>query len=175
MVDDKRQYLRIHIPGLIVKYNIIDTDENTLWLPRRHQIYTMIPEGIEDLEPVFQVILDRLERIENKIDHLLQWVGRGFDHKIFQYEDPIVDISGGGISINTKTDLEVGMLLELCIMSKIGDLSPIFAIGRVCRVVKEKNNNVVGIEFEDIYEEDRQAIVRMVFHAERKLRRKKQD
>ncbi len=192
--DERREYLRIRVPGLIARYNVLDTDDALLFLPRRQQTYTVSPEGEEELEPVFQLILEKLERLELKIDHLLQWVGRGEDRKAFQYTHPVVDISGGGISLWSDAPLEVGKLLEICILSEIGEMPPLFVIGRVCWIKEEetgaptlsshlllhpplvegaRQQRFVGVEFEDIYEEDRQTIVRMVFHAERKYRKER--
>ncbi len=167
--EDKRNYLRINIPHLKVKYNVLSKDKNAV-LPRKRACYQLSPEDEADIEPVFKVILDKLESLEIKVDYLLKWLGKKEGEKPFQYEADVVDISGGGLSCKAGEKLEEDTMLELCITSEVGDTAPIFAIGRVCWT---KDDNLVGICFEDIYEEDRQVIMRMIFHAERKLRKEK--
>ncbi len=167
--EDKRSYLRINIPHLKVRYNVLSKDKSAV-LPRRRAVYQLSPDEEADIDPVFKVILDKLENLEIKVDYLLKWLGREKGEKPFQHEADVIDIGGGGLSFKADEKLEEETMLELCITSEVGDTAPIFAIGRVCWT---KDDNMVGICFEDIYEEDRQAIMRMIFHAERKLKKEK--
>jgi len=174
--DEKRSYLRMAVPGLKVRYNVFETEifNAVPRLPRPKEAYTLLPNGGETLEPVFQLMLERLERIEMKLDYILRMMGRGVEERLFQYESMVQDISGGGLSFTHHESISTGKYLELCVYSAVGDMSPIFAVGKVCRVeFKEKEKcYLLGVEFSDIYEEDRQTIIRMVFDVERKLRRR---
>jgi len=174
--DEKRSYLRMVVPGLKVRYNVFEAEAviGMPRLPRLKEAYAILPNGDEDLEPIFQLMLERLERIEMKIDYLLRMMSRGVEEKLFQHESIVVDISGGGLSFTHRESISTGKYLELCIYSDVGDMSPIFAVGKVCRVeFKDKEKcYLLGVEFSDIYEEDRQTIIRMVFDIERKLRRR---
>ncbi len=174
--EDKRNYLRIHIPHLKVKYNILP-DNQKAFLPRKKTAYQLSHDEEAELDPIFRVLLDKLESLELKVDYLLKWLGKDGRDKPFEHEAEIIDISGGGLSFHSEQPLKENTMLELCIMSDIGEMSPIFAIGRVCWSKAESNKditkNIVGICFEDMYEEDRQTIMRMIFHAERKLKKKK--
>ncbi|MEJ5300859.1 MAG: PilZ domain-containing protein [Thermodesulforhabdaceae bacterium] len=173
--DEKRSYLRMPIPGLKVKYNIVGTEGILIpRLPRPRDAYTMLPENIENIEPIFQLMFERLERIEMKLDYLLRMMSRGGQEKIFKYDSAVIDISGGGLSFTHCQGLSVGDVLELCIYSTAGEITPIFAVGKVCRVEYKDDGKycLVGVEFSDIYEEDRQLIIRMIFDTERKSRRR---
>jgi len=164
------------VPGLRARYNVLETEALTTVprLPRLKEAYTILPNGDEELEPIFQIMLEKLERIEMKLDYILRMMSRGVEQKLFQHDSIVIDISGGGLSFAHPENISTGNYLELCIYSTIGDMSPIFAVGKVCRVeFKDKEKcYLLGVEFSDIYEEDRQIIIRMVFDAERKLRRR---
>lgn len=177
--EQERAFFRIHIPGLIVRYNILPECGKKFFLPRKcQQFIPSLPDG-SDLQPVVRIVLEKLDRMEEKIDRLLLWLGGGREgDKVFQFESNIEDIGGGGLSFYTDVPLKKNTCLELCIVSCVGDMPPILAIGRVRWQKPETQSGSktllynVGVAFEDMYDEDQKMLMRMIFQAERKQRRK---
>ncbi|HDL89537.1 MAG TPA: PilZ domain-containing protein [Thermodesulforhabdus norvegica] len=174
MTTDRRDYLRIHIPYLHVHYNILPEDVTPV-LPKRHKTGKLTADEEANLEPIYRVLLEKLENLETKVDYLLKWLGKAREDKPFDEKAEVINIGGGGLSFRTSRKIEEGTFIELCISSEVGEMVPIFAIGRVCWVEKNPENAdrpwTVGICFEDILEDDRQIIMRMIFDAERKQKR----
>ncbi|SFM42849.1 PilZ domain-containing protein [Thermodesulforhabdus norvegica] len=177
--EKEREFFRIHIPGLIVKYNILPKTEGRYFLPRRHHhSKPLLPEDSE-LQSELEILFERLDRLETKIDYLLHWLGRGTGEKIFQFESEVTNIGGGGISFISPVPLEVNTFLELCILSIVGDMPPILAIGKVCwqKMSSDRSKEAsysIGVCFEDIYAEDQQTLMRMIFQAEIQQRKRRE-
>lgn len=86
------------------------------------------------------------------------------------------DLSGGGLCIATMEKLENGKIFEFVL--DLAGRGEIEFIGRVVRVIKTydgdefKYKYQIGISFEKIEEKDREEIIRYIFFAQRKLRKK---
>lgn len=84
------------------------------------------------------------------------------------------DISGGGILFGCDHPLNIGDMLETFIY--IGDNQTVVAVGRVVRAVEQsaasKYRYVVGLEFENIRENERDKIIKYIFNQQRELRTK---
>lgn len=178
MKDKKeREFFRIHVPGLIVRYNLLPRTEGRYFLPRRRRPgKPVVPEDSE-LQPEFELLIERLDRLETKIDYILHWLSKGSKEKMFEFEAEVANIGGGGLSFFSPVPLEEDTFLELCILSIVGDMPPILAIGKVCwqKASKDRSGKPsynVGISFEDIYDEDHEVIMRMIFQAEIQQKRR---
>jgi c-di-GMP-binding flagellar brake protein YcgR len=89
-----------------------------------------------------------------------------------------VDISGGGLSLllPEKHAFSEGMLVKLYIAYYLQKSGPGFleAAGSIVRLVKNERNrkHTASIEFVEIHEKDRQAIIRFCFERQREQRKK---
>lgn len=172
---NNREYLRVRIPELAVLYNELPAGSSPpffLGFGERKEP-SVEREGIAD-DPVVSAILESLGKLESKVDRILGYLERqGALKPAYAYQGQVVDISGGGLSFATLSLHPVGAYLELCLMPQVGDPRPIYAVGKICWVepASEKSDlkaHHVGVRFVEIDEVDRQAIIRLVFHMQRR-------
>ncbi|MEN6485414.1 MAG: PilZ domain-containing protein [Syntrophobacteraceae bacterium] len=173
---ENRDYLRVRIPDLAADYNVLPAGgSRPLLIGFGKRTVPLRADNAAEDESPSNALLMTLHRIETKLDRVIGYVERG-GGKPYRHRAEIFDISGGGVSLRAETLQPVDTLLDLCIFPRYGDPRAVFAIGRVCGVREEQDENgcpveVMGVEFAEIAEEDRDAIVRFVFQAERKLKR----
>ncbi len=178
----EREYLRIKINGLGIYYNILPDQESApvmVGLGERESFSATSSDSIRlsiDEENAFQkLVLRYLDRLEAKLDELLHTAARDRIGKSYQFSGDVVDIGGGGISFKTVEPLPVGVLLDFCLAARYGNPRPVFAVGDIAWIedLPEENGEnryLLGVQFSQINEDDRKAIVRLVFQTERKQR-----
>lgn len=84
-----------------------------------------------------------------------------------------VDISGGGVQLAVKEEMEEGDLLYLKINMPGDKEEPIWTLGSVRRFIpagETNTKNLVGIKFEKIAERDRDRLIKYIFDKMRKQR-----
>jgi len=172
---NNREYLRVRIPELAVLYNELPAGSSPpffLGFGERREPPAQRDIPVED--PALAAIMDSLATLESKVDRILGYLERqGTVKPPYVHQGQVVDISGGGVSFATLSLHPVGAYLELCLIPQVGDPRPIYAIGKICWVepAPEKAGSEahhVGVKFVEIEETDRQAIIRLVFHLQRK-------
>ncbi|MGQ9485450.1 MAG: PilZ domain-containing protein [Desulfosoma sp.] len=170
-----REYLRVRIPELAVWYNELPVGSSPpFFLGFGERTKPSVErEGMAD-DPVVSVILESLGKLESKVDRILGYLERqGALKPAHAYQGQVVDISGGGLSFSTLHLHAVGAYLELCLMPRVGNPRPIYAVGKICWVEPSSESSGlqahhVGVRFVEIDEADRQAIIRLVFHMQRR-------
>jgi hypothetical protein len=177
-----REYLRIKVMGLKVHYDVLPENNCapilTGGFEKRAPVFgaDRVREKLGEQDAFQHFVVECLERIESKLDLLIGLKEREEAGKSYRFYGEVVDLGGGGISLKTLTPPDVGSALDLCLFARYGDPRPIYAVGTVCWVEDHKDEKgepytLAGVEFAQINEDDRKAIVRLVFQTERKLRR----
>jgi len=170
----ERDYFRIRVHGLKVHFNLLPEGQDAPVTVSFSRKVSSLPREKSEPEDAFQdYVLSLLHRLEAKMDRLTGYLERGQGGMPYRLHGDVVDISGGGLSFSSPVACEVGSLLDMCIFPSYGNPHPIFAIGKVCWVDPKADesgdeSHVLGTEFIEIHEEDREAIVRMVFQSQRK-------
>ena len=176
MKMQNRRFLRVGIPKLRAHFNVLPPGGGLplfVGFGKRSN-----PKGVDETgeDHSFQgSVVTALNRIEAKLDRVIGYVERG-GGKPYRFQAEVFDISGGGLALRSDDVQPIGAVLDLCIFPEYGDPQPVFAIGRICSVREERDEadtpvEIMGLEFIEIAEEDRDAIVRLVFQAERRQKR----
>ncbi|WP_448383072.1 PilZ domain-containing protein [Desulfosoma sp.] len=172
---NNREYLRVRIPELAVLYNELPAGSSPPFFlgfgdRREAQAESEVP--VED--PALGAVMESLAVLEGKVDRILGYLERqGTLKPPYAHQGQVVDIGGGGVSFATLSFHPVGAYLELCLVPQVGDPRPIYAVGKICWVEPASEEcgsaaHHVGVQFVEIEEADRQAIIRLVFHLQRK-------
>lgn len=86
----------------------------------------------------------------------------------------VEDVSGGGLRLETETQLELGDLLDIYL--DLPNKDKVIALGKVVRVFPKPSAKPelfsIGVFFEFIEERDRDKIMRFIFEKQRELRQK---
>jgi hypothetical protein len=178
MTKVEREYLRIEVNGLKSYFNLLrEQDSRSLFLhfPEKRTIPAADMEGNDVSYKEF--VLSSLQRLENKIDFLIRQLHREQFGKPYEFQADVSDIGGGGLNLSSKVSFPVGTLLDLCVFAEYGNSFSIYAIGKVQRVEKrpskaEEVNYSIGVQFVEINEEDREALLRTIFKLDRKQKRR---
>ncbi|MBC7357761.1 MAG: PilZ domain-containing protein [Desulfacinum sp.] len=172
---NNREYLRVRIPELAVLYNELPQDQEPpffLGFGPRGESAGLHETDTDD--PFAREVMETLVRLESKMDRLLGYLEKQSGLRpSYAYQGRVVDISGGGLSFATVSLHSVGSHLELCLLPQVGDPRPIYAVGKICWVEPAAESgdpaaHVVGVQFVEIDEADRQSIIRLVFQLQRK-------
>jgi hypothetical protein len=178
---DERDYFRARLPGIAVMYNIIPAEAG---VPRSLALFTRTSPpgstpGFNDDDPFQRHVVTVLARLTAKLDRLIGYYERNQGGSGYAFTSEALNVSGGGVSLSGSFRHPADTLLDLCLLCQYGVPHAIFALGRV-RWVRELVSDsrefryVSGVEFVEIGEDDRELIVRMVFHAERQQRQQEQ-
>lgn len=174
-----RDYLRVNVTGLKIRYNRLPSDDSSsLYLDFGKRKSALPHESGLEADSFQSAMASTLNRLEVKLDELLGYMERVRHGMEYQHVGTVEDIGGGGLRVRSPLACPVGALLDLCIFAEYGNTRPVYAIGRVCWLKDRKAENeaddsavsLLGIEFVEINEDDREALVRMVFHVERNRR-----
>lgn len=118
-------------------------------------------------------LMDRLDRIEKKLDQLLQAQGLSVEKpQEANYETgECIDLSGSGLLFNSQWAMGKGWFLKLLI--EVPDSPPVsvVALGRVVRVVQLPDSPLyeTACHFEAINEEDREELIAYIFKRHREV------
>lgn len=189
--DDRRQYFRIK-HSLFMSYECLsqnkqfNTEEkqervtepksqpSIHMLKELHKIEEENSLFITELKSEQSTSVDYIKQLNQKIEKLNQFIIKNLD---LEYSQRIeVDLSGGGIRFESKTALKVEQLLtmELILMPEYHN---VLTLGKV--VICKKNQNKfydIAVNFEQIKEADRDAIIKHIFQIQSKqLRQDKLD
>ena len=142
-------------------------------------------EGEVDFDPVLVKILFYLDQKIDKVISNQEKIIEKFDTveevKDLSAAGECVDISGSGVNMLVTEELNQGSLLELKIEPHINPPIQIILLGKLSRICqsKDKDNNAfeVSITFTAINEDDRESLIKYIFHRQRELisSRKKSD
>ncbi|MFQ5894964.1 MAG: PilZ domain-containing protein [Nitrospinota bacterium] len=132
-----------------------------------------IAERETGLDPL---LLRMFERIERKLDQILEIQLKGKDHrKSSGWENAAcVDISGGGVRFTARWPASVGTYLKLVLpLPRIHPVT-VVAAGRVVRAVKMSDAAEgafwdMACQFDAIHEDDREEIIGYNFERHRQL------
>ncbi|MBP7146369.1 MAG: PilZ domain-containing protein [Acidobacteria bacterium] len=118
-------------------------------------------------------ILDRLERLEAIVDRIAERVGAEGDEQGNWLDGNTVALSGSGLGLWATVRIPDGTPIELE-LSLPGDPSAtVRALGRIVTLILPDGDTVpvgrfhLGVAFEAIHEQDREAIVRYTFRVQR--------
>lgn len=127
------------------------------------EILTQVDRALPDVDPALIGWLDRLER---KLDRLLDHHGLAAHHALDERERVTVELSGSGLSFPSETALEAGtaVLVEFELPE-----TPIRRVRCLTRVVQgsDRGDGRVGVSFETIRLVDRDAVVRHTLAVQR--------
>jgi len=149
----------------------------------RGETVSLAPPAAAQATPgtVSAAILSQLERIERKLDRLLnaQSAGPAQDKEKSLEEGQCTDLSGSGILFTSRWAMGKGWFLKLVVDVPEPQGFSVVALGRVVRVDQEPNGNlyVTACQFDSIHEEDREELIAYIFKRHRELaqRRRGQD
>ncbi len=130
----------------------------------------------EELGHIDPFILNALIDINIKINLIISIISSGGQKNIFNSTPVEANLSEGGIGFTTTEDVSEGDVLEIKMILPAFPIAIIKTVGRVVRVdsLPEGQGHTVGIQFENIKEEDQEKIVRYLFKKQREwLRIKK--
>jgi hypothetical protein len=127
-------------------------------------------------------ILAQLDRLERAVTRIADAMRVDLTDAGAWVEGETVNLSGAGLGAHVTQRIEQGSLVELE-MTLLGDPTIVLrAVGRVVSLVHPDGRTLpvgrfhLGIAFDAIHEEDRQALVRYTFKLQREqLRRRKSD
>lgn len=169
-IENKREYSRVdaYIP---IEYQLIKPERKDA-LRSRLAGDSILAEFKSLPNPDDQLIAQWLQSINSKLDEIIRMLTlqyNGFDRLSIMK----VNISGGGMSLNTKETFAPGDVLEIKVM--LGQQVPIalFLYGEVIEVPKPHTEYNTSTQFINTDDFIRDEIIRFVFETEREILREK--
>jgi hypothetical protein len=126
-----------------------------------------VPPEVEDI-----VLSEWLKMLNSKLDAILASIASR-DEGVPIISQKKVNISGGGLSFDTKEKFNAGDVLEMKIMLPISPGSILYAYGEVVDVRIAGNYYHTAVKYISIDDEIRDEIVKFVFKTQRDILRKK--
>ncbi|MDL1970013.1 MAG: PilZ domain-containing protein [Candidatus Desulfofervidaceae bacterium] len=189
-IEEKRNYLRID-DYLVFEYKILTPEEYV----QEKELFFKQSSGVEKIKlkypflplPFFgekmkedktegsdleEIFLSLLVGINEKLDNLLQLTGHEQSSKeTLLFKKPCwANISGAGIRFYTEQPLPPESFLKIRILLPLFSSFTITTLGQVVRVEKkEKMPYEVAVNFTDIHEDDREALIHYIFVRQRRL------
>jgi len=126
-------------------------------------------------------ILSQLDRLERAVARIAESLKVDIHDAGVWMEGHTVDLSGAGLGVHVSERIDQDTLLEVE-MTLLGDPTIVLrAVGRAVSLVKSGESEIpvgrfhLGIAFDAIHEDDRQALVRYTFKLQREeLRRRRE-
>jgi len=192
--SDNRVAVRIH-DSFPIKYNIITQKEydrkESLYISRRTinrlagkrkeaEALSFDWSSIEDEEDFDPVLIKILFHLDQKIDKVLarqdkilkKITSQNHEKEIYETGE-CIDISGTGVNMLISENLSNETMLELNIEPPIHPAIQIIALGKIKRVCpsrdKEKSGYEISVVFTAINEDDRESLIKYIFHRQREL------
>ncbi len=185
---EKRQHIRIG-DTLVFEYCVLSEDEYR----QEKEIFYQQPSGVEKVKLKYpflslpfsgekveeqishsslnQVFLGLLVSINEKLENLLKIMAKSGNKKCSLHckEPAFINISGAGIRLITEEFMEPGTKLRIIFLLPIFPTFEIKALGEVVWTKPKENKYEVGINFLEIHEDDREALIYYIFRRQRKL------
>lgn len=177
-VDERRQYYR-NKNSVFVKFEQIDaedplepdTPEQDHRLESTHLLKSLgelIKENTsfsQSLESESQSTMNHLDYVNRQLIKLVDYVNTKFDLNFSELLE--VDLSGGGIRFESDTEMELKQRLKLQIVL-VPDYYNVSVKGSVvdCQPNSDRSRFYIAVNFEQISEFDRDAIIKHVFKSQ---------
>ncbi len=191
---NRRAYLRVEAP-LAIRYRLVDEAEafqirreieargappgagrgrSATRLDRRRTRSTISPDTAAT-QTLPSEVLRQLDRIEEKLDRILDQVGaprEGGVAGLGPRKVRHVDLSGSGMRFHIDEQAPSGSLLEVDVLVPLAPPVQVLTLVEVLRCTRASGDRgpwVFAGRFETIHEDDRAAIVRYTFDRQREL------
>lgn len=181
MGSERRKYFRIQ-DSVMIKYRIIqgamqDAEHRQLEINRVRienaravlfGIETEFHEQCERLAKEHPAMVGVLQILNRKINLLERVISTEIlmpsSTEFTQHETKFVNLSGGGLSVNSESPLSENANLEIDLIL-LPSHEPMRVFGRViyCSEI-ERGDYEIGIEFEEIRDQDRERLIQHVLH-----------
>lgn len=178
--DDRRQYFRIK-HSVFMTFEIVDEESavnkgqtiNSKSLPCIHLLKELngLMDGNEtvvtSLATLDSSVLTHLTNQNNKMSELSQYI---IENLALEYNEQVeVDLSGGGIRFTHHSQLPIEQALKIELVL-VPEYYSLIAYGKVvdCKKDADKEQFELAITFDQIQENDRDAIIRHIFMAQSK-------
>lgn len=181
----ERQYFRTSV-RLTVRYGE-DTDSARQAMAMDREMWSMQSRLEESARGVLEKqslpesmlpLMDVIRWMDFKLDMVLYHL-RMREHDLhFPHQLDIMDISGSGLGVAGVQALETGRRILLAVNLPNSPWRPLYAVGEVVRRDKreEADSDLVGINFVEIADADRERIIRFTFEQQRRqLARRSQE
>ncbi|MEE9911264.1 MAG: PilZ domain-containing protein [Deltaproteobacteria bacterium] len=168
--DDKREYSRVDV-YIPIEYRLVNPLRRDT-LRSRIAGESILAEFKNLPNPDDQLIAQWLQSINAKLDEIIRMMTLqhdGFDHLNIAK----VNISGGGMSLNTGESFSPGDVLEIKAMLGLKTPTALFLYGEVIEVTIHHDEYDTSVQFVNIDDFVRDEIIRFVFETEREILREK--
>ena len=169
-INDQRLYSRVdtYTP---LEYKIIDSQQKQ-FVRSRLAGESILAEFKSLPNHDDQIITEWLRTINAKLDEIIRMMT--IHHEGFNCLNMTkVNISGGGISLNTGKSFSAGDILEIKIMLSMQKPVALFLYGEVVEITKPPNEYDTSVQFIGIDDFIRDEVIRFVFETEREILREK--
>ncbi len=130
-----------------------------------------------DFDPVLVKILfymdQKMDKIITNQEKILNKVDTVEEEQDVSETGECIDISGSGVNMFVKEELNQGSLLELNIEPPINPPIQIILLGKLSRICQSKDNDnndfEASVTFTAINEDDRESLIKYIFHRQREL------
>jgi hypothetical protein len=174
---ERRQYLRVRC-DVPVRWRVVTSTEaeqraSQIMRARETSPTEKLRDSFEDHElgNVMLAILERLDRIEVKVDDLLRGDVSRPDHVL----DSCIDLSGSGMRFTTDQKSVVGQLIDATMYFDNSHPPSISVLARVVRVDPPnlgRGRSATACTFVAVHESDREHIIRHTFRFQREALRR---
>ncbi len=171
-MEDRRKYARVttHFFG---RFRVLNSHSEPqicagAFCSTGHAVREIFASQSQLPESVTKFLLE----LDNKLESVLGILRKDALEELFSHKMRVLDISAGGIVMQTDFPLEIGQYLEVVL--HMGDFPFRMAsgVGRIIRHADKGGNKGLVLEFTDLREEDREEIIHYVFQEERRKLRK---
>ena len=169
-LENKREYSRVdaYIP---IEYKLIKPEHKDM-IRSRIAGESILAEFKSLPNPDDQLIAQWLQTINTKLNEIIRMMT--LQHDGFNCLNITkVNISGGGMSLNTGESFSPGDVLEIKVMLGLQSPMALFLYGEVVEVTKPHLEYDTSVQFINIDDFVRDEIIRFVFEAEREILREK--
>lgn len=109
-----------------------------------------------------------LEMLDYKLDMLLSLQSTQFIKEDFPYKTEVLEISAAGLKcLKQKMQVETGSCMEFVLLLAQNPVNMATVIGRVNRIEKREDKDIIALEFTHLRESDKENIFQFVFREQR--------
>lgn len=168
--NDKREYSRVDV-YIPMEYKLIDPQHKAMFRSRTAG-ESILAEFKSLPNPDDQLVAQWLQSINAKLDEIIRMMT--LQHNGFnRLNIAKVNISGGGMSLNTGQSFSPGDVLEIKVALGLQIPVALFLYGEVVEVTKPHLEYDTSVQFINIDDFVRDEIIRFVFETEREILREK--
>ena len=173
MSSSKRKFFRSPVSAK-TRVRLIE-DAQLKHIRKRFNLQMILDSYMEadsSMAPLMNMVMDMFQHIDDKLERICEKLEQDEPRNRSLDVVDTVDISGSGVSLLVRECVEVGRMVHLCMWLTGSHCGTIEVLGRIVRIAPHEGSEegvyVMGIEFVDLSEPEKDLLVKYTFSQQRK-------